>query len=102
MKVYIETYGCTFNKADAQIIAGVLHENDIEMADTIDEADIIIINTCYVKLPTENKVTYYRSLVIAGPIGILAAIYLNEYAKKGKMMTIIHFAIENLAGIPSS
>lgn len=41
------------------------------------------------------------SLVIAGPIGILAAIYLNEYAKKGKMMTIIHFAIENLAGIPS-
>ena len=58
MKVYIETYGCTFNKADAQIIAGVLHENDIEMADTIDEADIIIVNTCYVKLPTENKVTY--------------------------------------------
>lgn len=41
------------------------------------------------------------SLLIAGPIGILAAVYLNEYAKKGKMMTIIHFAIENLAGIPS-
>lgn len=41
------------------------------------------------------------SLVIAGPIGILAAVYLNEYAKKGKMMTLIHFAIENLAGIPS-
>lgn len=41
------------------------------------------------------------SLVIAGPVGILAAVYLNEYAKKGKMMTLIHFAIENLAGIPS-
>lgn len=41
------------------------------------------------------------SLLIAGPIGILAAVYLNEYAKKGKMMTVIHFAIENLAGIPS-
>lgn len=41
------------------------------------------------------------SLLIAGPIGILAAVYLNEYAKKGKMMTLIHFAIENLAGIPS-
>lgn len=58
MKVYIETYGCTFNKADAQIIAGVLCENEIEMVNSIDEADIIIVNTCYVKLPTENKVTY--------------------------------------------
>lgn len=41
------------------------------------------------------------SLLIAGPVGILAAVYLNEYAKKGRIMTLIHFAIENLAGIPS-
>ena len=41
------------------------------------------------------------SLAIAGPIGILGAIYLNEYAKKGRIFRGIHFAIENLAGIPS-
>ncbi len=41
------------------------------------------------------------SIVIAAPIGILAAVYLIEYAKPGKLMTTIHFAIENLAGIPS-
>lgn len=41
------------------------------------------------------------ALLISGPIGILSAIYLNEYAKPGKIMNIIHFAIENLAGIPS-
>ncbi|MBQ2636659.1 MAG: tRNA (N(6)-L-threonylcarbamoyladenosine(37)-C(2))-methylthiotransferase [Methanobrevibacter sp.] len=58
MKVYIESYGCTFNKADGQIIAGNLHENNIDIVDSIDEADIIIVNTCYVKLPTENKVVY--------------------------------------------
>lgn len=58
MKVYIETYGCTFNQADSQIIAGVLEENEIDMVDSIEEADVIIINTCYVKLPTENKVVY--------------------------------------------
>nr|WP_295163107.1 tRNA (N(6)-L-threonylcarbamoyladenosine(37)-C(2))-methylthiotransferase [uncultured Methanobrevibacter sp.] len=58
MKVYIQTYGCTFNKADAQIMAGVLNENDIDIVDSIEEADIVIVNTCYVKLPTENKVTY--------------------------------------------
>lgn len=41
------------------------------------------------------------SLVIAAPIGICAAIYLNEYAKPGKVLRIIRFAIQNLAGIPS-
>ena len=58
MKVFIESYGCTFNQADGQIIAGNLLENDIEIVDSIDEADVIIVNTCYVKLPTEDKMTY--------------------------------------------
>lgn len=41
------------------------------------------------------------SLVISAPIGILSAIYLNEYAKPGKLLNILRFAIQNLAGIPS-
>lgn len=56
-KVFIETYGCTFNQGDSQIIAGLLIENNIELVDTIEKSDIIIVNTCYVKNPTENKVT---------------------------------------------
>ena len=41
------------------------------------------------------------TLVIVTPIGICAAIYLNEYAKKGRMLNLIRFATESLAGIPS-
>ncbi len=41
------------------------------------------------------------SLLVAAPIGILAAIYLQEYAKKGKIVNGIRFATESLAGIPS-
>ena len=41
------------------------------------------------------------SLLIAAPIGILAAIYLVEYAKPGRLVEIIRFATESLAGIPS-
>ncbi|MEW9078592.1 phosphate ABC transporter permease PstA [Terrisporobacter glycolicus] len=41
------------------------------------------------------------AIAIATPIGILSAIYLNEYAKKGKVVEIIRFATECLAGIPS-
>lgn len=41
------------------------------------------------------------SLLISAPIGILSAIYLNEYAQAGKILNMIRFAIQNLAGIPS-
>lgn len=41
------------------------------------------------------------SLLISAPIGILSAIYLNEYAKPGRILKLIRFAIQNLAGIPS-
>jgi len=41
------------------------------------------------------------SLAIAAPIGVLAAIYLNEYAPDNWMTRIIHLAIVNLAGVPS-
>ena len=57
MKVFIYTYGCTFNKADSQIMAGLLtNENNISITENVEDADIIIVNTCYVKLPTESKV----------------------------------------------
>ena len=56
MKVFIETYGCTFNQADSEIMAGILNANAIEIVDSQEEADAIIVNTCYVKLPTESKV----------------------------------------------
>lgn len=51
-----------------------------------------IVNTFYIILIT---------MLIATPIGIGAAIYLNEYAKPGKLVSIIEFATETLSGIPS-
>jgi phosphate transport system permease protein len=41
------------------------------------------------------------SLLIAIPVGVFAAIYLVEYAKPGRLVNIIRFATESLAGIPS-
>lgn len=43
----------------------------------------------------------FISLLIATPIGILAAVYLQEYAKQGRMVRIIRYATESLTGIPS-
>lgn len=51
-----------------------------------------IINTLYIVLLT---------LLIAATIGIGAAIYMNEYAKPGKLVRLIEFTTETLSGIPS-
>lgn len=51
-----------------------------------------IINTIYIIIIT---------LIIAAPIGIGSAIYLNEYAKPGKLVRTIEFTTEILSGIPS-
>ncbi|MEN4006506.1 MAG: tRNA (N(6)-L-threonylcarbamoyladenosine(37)-C(2))-methylthiotransferase [Methanobacteriaceae archaeon] len=56
MKVYIETFGCTFNQGDSQIMAGLLKEKNAEIVEKPGDADVIIVNTCYVKHPTEQKV----------------------------------------------
>lgn len=45
--------------------------------------------------------TVILSIAIATPIGVLAAIYLAEYAKQGKTVKVIRFAVQSLAGIPS-
>lgn len=41
------------------------------------------------------------SMLVAAPIGVLAAVYLTEYAPQNFIADIIRFAIETLAGIPS-
>lgn len=51
-----------------------------------------IVNTLYVVVLT---------LLIATPIGVGSAIYLNEYAKPGRFVRMIEFTTETLSGIPS-
>ena len=51
-----------------------------------------IVNTLYIVIIT---------LLIATPLGVGAAIYLNEYAKPGKIVRLIEFTTETLSGIPS-
>ena len=41
------------------------------------------------------------AIVIALPIGVASAIYLNEYARPGKVLRVIRLGINNLAGVPS-
>mgnify|MGYP001772514178 CR=1 FL=1 len=74
MKVYIETYGCALNKGDTYIMMSILQDKGHEIVKDVKEADVIILNTCAVRLETEERMKQRikelrkegKKLVVAG------------------------------------
>lgn len=89
MKIYLETHGCTYNQADTNLMTSMLEE-DYEIVNNLEESDVVILNTCYVKLPTEQKMIMKirdikenypeKILIIAGCMVEVDPIRLNKFA----------------------
>ncbi|USN57289.1 MAG: hypothetical protein H6766_02265 [Candidatus Peribacteria bacterium] len=56
-KFHIVIFGCQMNYADAARIRAVLTNIGMTHVDTIDEADIVVLDTCSVRQKSEDKVT---------------------------------------------
>ena len=55
-KVYIETYGCQMNVADTEVIFSILSKHGWERCESIDEADVIMANTCSIRDNAEQRI----------------------------------------------
>jgi tRNA-2-methylthio-N6-dimethylallyladenosine synthase len=55
-KLYIESYGCQMNFADSEIVASIMRENDFATTSKIEEAELILLNTCAIRDNAEQKV----------------------------------------------
>lgn len=55
-KVYIKTYGCTYNEGDSRKLAAVLERQGCTLVNRPEEAEAVIVNTCTVIGATERKV----------------------------------------------
>lgn len=56
MKFFIETYGCQMNVADSELIRSILQDAGFVQADIIDDADVLLFNTCSVREHAEQRV----------------------------------------------
>jgi MiaB-like tRNA modifying enzyme len=76
MNIYIEVYGCSASQGEAEIMAGLLEQAGFNIIKNEKYADLIIIVTCYVKSPTEQRILFRikqiqelypkKKLIIAG------------------------------------
>ena len=55
-KFYIRTYGCQMNEHDTEVMAGIFMTLGYESTENIEEADVVLLNTCAIRENAENKV----------------------------------------------
>lgn len=55
-KVYIETYGCQMNVADSEVVVSILRDTGFKHTDDINEAELILINTCSIRDNAEQRI----------------------------------------------
>lgn len=57
-KLYIESYGCQMNFADSEIVASIMRENGFATTSKIEDAELILLNTCAIRDNAEQKVRH--------------------------------------------
>ena len=55
-KVYIETYGCQMNVNDSEVILSILQDDGYSLTENIEEADVILANTCSIRDNAEQRI----------------------------------------------
>ncbi len=55
-KFYIRTYGCQMNEHDTEVMAGIFMQLGYEPTEQLEEADVVLLNTCAIRENAENKV----------------------------------------------
>ncbi len=57
-RVYIETYGCQMNFADSEVVGAILRDAGHCLAESVDGADFVLINTCAIRDNAEQRVRH--------------------------------------------
>ena len=94
-KIYIETYGCQMNVVDSEVIFSIMRKEGYERTTVMEDADIILANTCSVRDNAEQRIwgriEVFRKMkesnpgVIIGIVGCMAERLKEELTKTGKV-----------------
>ncbi|MDB5192975.1 MAG: (dimethylallyl)adenosine tRNA methylthiotransferase [Segetibacter sp.] len=98
-KFYIESYGCAMNFSDSEIVASILNDEGFGATRIVEEADLILLNTCSIREKAEatvrKRLTEFRKLkrerksLLVGMLGCMAERLKSKLLEEEKLVDLV-------------
>lgn len=98
-KLYIESYGCQMNFSDSEIVASILAKEGFNTTQTLEEADLVLINTCSIREKAEqtirkrleqfNAVKRHRPAMKVGVLGCMAERLKHKFLEEEHIVDLV-------------
>ncbi len=97
--LYIESYGCQMNFSDSEIVASILSKEGFNTTDVLEDADLVLVNTCSIREKAEttvrkrlekfNKVKKMRPHMKVGVLGCMAERLKSKFLEEEKIVDLV-------------
>ena len=98
-KLFIESYGCQMNFSDSEIVASILHEQGYNTTQNLEEADLVLVNTCSIRDKAEqtvrkrlekyNAVKKINPTMKVGVLGCMAERLKSQFLEEEKIVDMV-------------
>jgi len=98
-KLFIESYGCQMNMSDSEIVASILSEQGFNTTQDIQEADLVLVNTCSIREKAEqtvrnrlqkyNHVKKHNPKMKVGVLGCMAERLKAKFLEEEKIVDLV-------------
>ena len=98
-KLFIESYGCQMNFSDSEIVASILYENGYNTTQNLEDADLVLINTCSIRDKAEqtirkrlekyNAVKKINPTMKVGVLGCMAERLKSQFLEEEKIVDMV-------------
>ena len=98
-KLYIESYGCAMNFSDSEIVASILSDEGFNTTQNLEEADLVLVNTCSIRdkaeqtvrkrLQTYNAVKKINPNMKVGVLGCMAERLKSKFLEEEKIVDLV-------------
>lgn len=98
-KLYLESYGCAMNFSDSEIVASILAEEGFNTTQNLEEADLVLVNTCSIRDKAEqtvrkrlekyNAVKKINPKMKVGVLGCMAERLKDKFLEEEKIVDMV-------------
>ncbi len=98
-KLFIESYGCQMNMNDSEIVASILSEQGFNTTQNLEDADLVLVNTCSIREKAEttvrnrlkkyNKVKQVNPKMKVGVLGCMAERLKEKFLEEEKIVDLV-------------